>query len=474
MKMKTRTIKFLIIIIINISLLKNVSSKLLFVAEHFRHGSRTPTRFFDSLDRDHFYNKWNIKGELTPIGMRMHYILGYKTKIKYKNFLPDYFDHRQFYLYTSDYNRTIESLLCQLNGLYPPGNGLPLNERQRQVSYPPNQIDSSIRTEIEDSLKNFSLPFQMNSFPFHIFHENQKIFLLDDTRLCKGITNLKKDILSSNMFNDLLTRFYNQFGEELTKAGNNITKESLSDIRYVFHMCDDFVVDFIEDKDLSFLEKTGINLNNLYNSCKDISMEYLEKVYLGGGKNGEIAAMSISRLMKKVILHFMKIRADLAIQKKSDHIDYSSPKFALISGHDNTVLANEMLLNQAFYSELIYPSYASNLFFELHQKENVEDPTSYKDFYVLCLMNDRLILKENFDYFLKKLEEVMWTDEKIDHFCGFVQEKKVNVYKVLTFFFGSTSFALMAFLVFYVYRNHKRSKSYQKINMYDTQKTGKF
>ena len=60
---------------------KNNEEKLLFVWEHFRHGARGPYRSFDEINwEDIFKEKWDGDGELSPLGMRMHYLLGVSTK----------------------------------------------------------------------------------------------------------------------------------------------------------------------------------------------------------------------------------------------------------------------------------------------------------------------------------------------------------------------------------------------------------
>ena len=50
------------------------NSKLIFVFEHARHGTRTPPFSEDSSYIDQFGTKWEGDGELTPIGKRMHSI----------------------------------------------------------------------------------------------------------------------------------------------------------------------------------------------------------------------------------------------------------------------------------------------------------------------------------------------------------------------------------------------------------------
>ena len=84
---------FIILFIINKSLKKGESNeKLLFAWEHFRHGARGSYKSFDYKNWvDIFNEKWKGSGELTPLGMRMLFLLGISTRKKYINFLsPEY------------------------------------------------------------------------------------------------------------------------------------------------------------------------------------------------------------------------------------------------------------------------------------------------------------------------------------------------------------------------------------------------
>lgn len=56
-------------------------SKLLFVWEQFRHGARGPWISVDPITGlDFIGEKWTGEGELTPLGTRMHYLLGASMK----------------------------------------------------------------------------------------------------------------------------------------------------------------------------------------------------------------------------------------------------------------------------------------------------------------------------------------------------------------------------------------------------------
>jgi lysosomal acid phosphatase len=126
----------LILLLITLS-----TSKLHQVVSLFRHGARYHLNTL--YDGNSTYNIW---GELTPVGMRQHQTLGKtlnKEYIQNLKFLPVSFDKKQVEVYSTDFNRTIQSAMSQLYGLYPPGNGPKLQTVQTKYHLPPftNQTD---------------------------------------------------------------------------------------------------------------------------------------------------------------------------------------------------------------------------------------------------------------------------------------------------------------------------------------------
>ena len=91
----------------------NSDSNLYFVFTTFRHGARFP---FDK--QDYFGNNINSPGALTEYGALQHLEIGQKYRERYSNFLDMNFDENQFYIRTTDVERTIISGEKQLEGLF--------------------------------------------------------------------------------------------------------------------------------------------------------------------------------------------------------------------------------------------------------------------------------------------------------------------------------------------------------------------
>lgn len=62
-----------------------------FVFSIFRHGARAPQGgVVNGIDM--LGEQWNSPGELTDVGMRMHFLLGIRNRAKYGNFLRPKYD----------------------------------------------------------------------------------------------------------------------------------------------------------------------------------------------------------------------------------------------------------------------------------------------------------------------------------------------------------------------------------------------
>jgi preprotein translocase subunit SecG len=95
----------------------------------------------------------------------------------------------------------------------------------------------------------------------------------------------------------------------------------------------------------------------------------------------------------------------------------------MISGHDSTSSADEIFLFKALglneTEKYIFPRYAAQLALEVRTKDDSKEKTSYADYYVVGYFNDKELFNVPADEFISKVEGEIWSQEKIDEFCGF-------------------------------------------------------
>jgi hypothetical protein len=115
------------------------------VYELVRHGARAP---LSSEDKTKFTVS---EGMLTESGMRQRMLVGFYNRQRYIEefkLLDETYNPNQIFMLSTDVFRTIQSAYSELMGLYPPGTGKPLTEREHKLlrsnkSLPPIKIRNS-------------------------------------------------------------------------------------------------------------------------------------------------------------------------------------------------------------------------------------------------------------------------------------------------------------------------------------------
>ena len=171
----------------------------------------------------------------------------------------------------------------------------------------------------------------------------------------------------------------------------------------------------------------------LLDFCFDFfNVYYREWTY--GDEERILAILESSKLMREFI-HYMKKRvdADIAGENISQKFeDYSRPKMMMISSHDSSILAFEILFAKVFNNNNLddyfrFPKFAYQMALEVSTDDSI-DPRNknYSDYTIKFYFNDELIFEKKVDEFIKYVELAIWSDEKVDKYCGFIDEEKEN------------------------------------------------
>lgn len=440
-----------------------LSAKLLMVIEISRHGAREP--IYDILK----FNPFDSQGELTPVGMKQHYLLGQTLRTLYienENLFSSIYSPKDIYIRSTNYNRTIQSAYSQLFGLFPLGSG-PNVETKIPQKYlnPPfetnitdfNTFSRNLHTSLGDQalLKNFQ------PIPVHVIDLDHDYLLRPfDIKVCPINIKLQNIQYESKIFKDLTNLFKDNTLKELPN-------HSLWDAFDLYDTYENFRYSN-QTFPSTFTPELKRNLTFIHNI-----MIYL--VYFGSEEQRRFLNTPI---IDEILKYF-----DRKINK-TDEI-----KFVYYSGHDRTI---SMILSGLNYSSvncsynkymgivnkisevcLEFPHYASNILIELHENDenNFNVKIRYDGNYIPMCGTNLTFCK--YETFAKKLKEYRVSDfEKYCQINSDIADKTVekeeeynkkqsnSTAKIFSLFFGFIFGVTITGIIFY-YKFIKKERENQ-------------
>ena len=379
-----------LLLILNILLVScQDNDKLIFTMIHFRHGARSPVL---SEGTDTFGEKWENPGELTGIGERMHYVLGYRNRMRYiikKKLLSEKFNPDELVVITTNFNRKIMSVSSHLQGLDPQNKNLGyiLTENQLKNSNPPVNVSSTEIQEEITKLQNNALPHNMTLIPFEISQDS------DNIRDCKGEKEEKNSSYSKNIEN-VIKEFHEKYAEKVDEiTGKTAHNYSFSEIK---SLCDPFIADYTDGRNMESFKKTGVNFDEFFGFCKKVTGYYYSEYFIQGNNTRLLKGSEIMKLL----ISYIKTSIDADINSKK------SPKFLIFSAHDTTITQQELFILQSLGLNIEdyyrFPTYASQMAFEISRKDDDNKNRKYSDYLMNYYFNDELILNMTADEFINK------------------------------------------------------------------------
>ncbi len=179
---------------------QNVKEQLRWTFELINHGARSPHKGLDSDFKDFSNHTWIGQNELTGVGLRQSFLIGYRDRLRYleeKQLISKEYDPREMLVYASENNRTLMSANALLHGLYPPGTGPTIDPSLVDRAVPP--VDSKSYQEEKDRLDNCSytaLPDRMNLIPVHINFAHEFFTQYETSKKCEGLKTYEEKNLS--------------------------------------------------------------------------------------------------------------------------------------------------------------------------------------------------------------------------------------------------------------------------------------
>ena len=332
-----------------------------------------------------------------------------------------------------------------------------------------------------NDLENAALPNQMTLAPVRMINDNDREMNVYDLGEC---TKKRNEVRKQNNENiEVLKEYIKNFNAKYAESWNKFfnKEEAYFELSEIYNICDSFLSDNADKREMKeFKEKTGLNFTLLNEDCFDFhEKEYLYSIH---GDEGKILAhVDSSKLLSKE-LYFMKRRLDADITPENEDAnlkDFSRPKMLMISGHDSTLSADIIFLLYSLglnVTELYrFPRYASQLSLEV--RTSMSKCSTYSDYYVVGIYDQKELFNINAREFINRIESNVWSEEKINNFCGFDsssndnihydEDKKDNAktaYKVLMSVFICLSAILLATTILFAYKYSQANKSMPPIN----------
>ena len=183
----------------------------------------------------------------------------------------------------------------------------------------------------------------------------------------------------------------------------------LFDYSQLFSIADTFIADYYNGRELKIVNETGINMEDFYNDCLNIS--YIESYYRQFGTPvSEVLYIGVSPVFR-TLFNYMDMRIKLDKKGESDKIISESPRFVLTAGHDTTLAANDLFLKAEFDIPFERAEYSHSQFYELWKNE--------KDgkYFIKYLVNHQEKAVFDYDEFKEKVLLKLYSSEEIEKIC---------------------------------------------------------
>ena len=419
--------------IVNIS-----AEKVIYAWQMHRHGARAP--YLGVTNNTDFYKeKWIDKEELTYMGKRMLYLLGVRARKRYidqTKLLSKKYSPQEILIRSTDVNRTIESVECFIQGLYPHGTGYVLQDKvahDKSISYPPNkQYHNKFEEVIERFQLNkgsYALPYQMSILPIHLFYNKAHEFGLYSPKECKGHVEINEAQKKRQEVLDFGKSLTSRFPGVIEYLQGTDDDKTLYEYWNLFKYADTYVIDERDQRNFDILKSKFKFEEHDFTDYKNYSkkflfMDYSETNYPKA--HPEIATMSMSYTMHSIV-NWME-NAKKGYQTNSTYI-----KYVVYSAHDSSIGALEYFMQNAFDKFNVkaeYAELAESRYFELF----IDNDNNFRVRY-LKGDSDEPKLNITFDEFKNIINNVTWSDEKVAEYCKFNEEKTPEKKSIFTIAF---------------------------------------
>lgn len=367
----------LFIILISLLFITINSNELLCVIQISRHGARTARTFTSKVLSDIFGNEMI----LTPNGFRQHMLLGQYIRNKYTieaKFLKSTYSKDQFELYTTPLQRTINSALGFISGLYP--------NSVVKMEYEDNTTDIFTNDTIPIDMTNYKDQLNINEVPIKVISKKNDIFHRND---CKYKGEKLKNLIASE-HKDIFDINHSNLTECAVELGKfmNVDPSHSDDIDNGVYL------NKLEKYLQSFLYHYGKTLDDeSFNKdfSQAIKMKLINQKYGFRLFDSKYMKMLTSEIFEMILGKFESSIRNPFERKLFVYLSHDSTLMNLLTNLFQTEELRhytQLAVNNQTIYEMIFPPYASVIMFELYQSKQ-----KHNNYYVNINLNGNSLNK---------------------------------------------------------------------------------
>ena len=176
--------------------------------------------------------------------------------------------------------------------------------------------------------------------------------------------------------------------------------------------------------------------------------------------NEEMGELAASPSFRKIV-KWMELRINKDISKKRT-FSYGEPKFVMYSGHDMTLAPFQLFMKSLFGTRIQYTGFASNIYIELHKKDNLINNPTLDDYHVEYYIDDEIALNISFVDFKNAVLREAWSEERIMQYCQPPLEGRIILVVVVGLIV--ISFILFLTVSLLCFKRKKKKKGKKNLN----------
>ena len=388
--------------------------------ELINHGARAPHTGLDSNYKDFMNYTWIGQNELTGVGLRQSFLIGYRDRLRYieeEKLISEEYDPRDILVYASENNRTLMSASALLHGLFLPGTGPQIDKSLVDKAVPPvDPLTFQEEKEILDKDNYTALPGRMNLVPVHIFFSHEYFTQYENSKKCAGLKTFEEKNKKRKEVNDFLEDMTKKYGNNLIKIFVDKKNNLLENYDFAYQIFDTILCLYFDGAEEfnSIVQILNTTEEDLLNDC--YKFLFLNTVGNGINNDSEFIDYLVSPLFDK-ILHFIDYRIEKDLKGEENYKGYDLPKYFILSGITNTCGSFMSFMNKYFNTSINYANFSTNLHLELWREDKGDGKINKDDYRIEYYYNDDFLLSIPYNEFKNKIKSKLINKEKINKFC---------------------------------------------------------